>query len=147
MHRRIISSSTSIGSYPEPTASECVPTWTISSVTRNSVAFSVPTPPTGTRYIILVSPTDFTVRPVDFTSNYIANAAYGSATDLNGGVSTPRVTWDLDSGAGAISIAGLAANTIYYFKLVSFKANANNDFNTRNYNTINVLSTYTRTSR
>ena len=146
MLRRVLSSSTPSGSYPEPSDAQCASGLTITGATRNTVSLSWTAGSTGTRVVILASTVAVTANPIDFTSNYAANASYTLATDLNGVTGTlPRVVYD--GNATAMTVSGLAANTIYYFKLVSFKANANNDFNTRNYNTINVLSTYTRTSR
>lgn len=146
MRRRFIEDKLPTGSYPEPLASECAIGITITGVTRNTVSLSWTAGAVGTRVVILASTATITANPVDFTSNYTANASYTLATDMNGLTGTlPRVVYDGD--ATAMTVSGLAANTIHYFKVLTYKANANNDYNTRNYNTINVLSTYTRTSR
>lgn len=146
MRRRHIEDRTPTGSYPEPTASECAIGIAITGVTRNTVSLSWTAGATGTKVMVLASGgADFTTKPVDFTSNYTADASYPVATDLNGGTTTPRVVYAGD--ATAMTISGFAANTLQYIKVFTFKANANNDYNTRNYNTINALSTYVRTSR
>ena len=146
MLRRVISSSTPNGSYPEPIASECASGITITGVTRNTVSFSWTAGAAGTRVVILASTATINANPIDFSSDYTANASYTLATNLSGITgTTPRVVYDDD--ATAMTVSGLAANTLHYFKVFTHKANANNDFNTRNYNTVNVLSTYIRTSR
>ena len=146
MLRRVLSSSTPIGSYPEPTASECATGITITGVTRNTVSLSWTAGSTGTRVVVLASTVAITANPIDFISNYTANASYTLATNLSGVTgTTPRVVYDGD--ATAMAVSGLAANTIYYFKVFTYFADASNNYNTRNYNTANFLSTYTRTSR
>lgn len=149
MHRRIISSSTSVGSYPEPTASECVPTLTIMSTAgRTSIVLAISTVPSGTRYVIIVQPNSApTEQPIDFSSNYTATMNYVTSTDLVGGNGTARVVIDSNLTGNYISIGGLSAMTTYYFRLYSYKANANNDYNTRNYNTVDFRAVSARTSR
>lgn len=148
MRRRIISSSTSVGSYPEPTASECVPTFSATGAARNHIVLSIPTVPAGTRYIIIVQPNSApSEQPIDFSSNYTATYNYTASTDLAGGNGVARVVWDGDSIVNNLGIIGLSANTSYYFRLYSYKANANNDYNTRNYNTVDFKSTAYRTTR
>ena len=145
MLRRVLSSSTPSGSYSEPATSECATGITIIGVTRNTVSLSWTAGAVGTRVVILASTATITANPVDFTSNYIANSSYTLATDLNGGTTTPRVVYD--GNATAMTVSGLAANTLQYFKIFTYFADASNNYNTRNYNTANFLSTYTRTSR
>ena len=146
MLRRILSSSVPTGSYPEPSNAQCVSGLTITGVTRNTVSLSWTAGAVGTRVVVLASTASIAANPIDFISNYTANASYTLATNLSGVTgTTPRVVYDGD--ATAMTVSGLAANTIYYFKVFTYFADASNNYNTRNYNTISVLSTYARTSR
>lgn len=150
MRRRVISSSASAGSYPEPTASECATTFRVTGVTSTNVSLAWDAGAAGTRVMIIASPSSSVINktPVDFTSSYAANASYTAATDMNGvssSTTTPRVVYD---GAGtAMTVSGLSFNTLYYFRIFTYKANANNDYNTRNYNTANFLAVPARTNR
>ena len=148
MRRRVISSSTSVGTYPEPIASECATSLKVTGATRNTISLSWTASAGGVRVVILVSPTAFTTEtkyPTDFTSNYTANANQTSATDLDGGTSTPKVVYD--GNVTSMTVSGLSANTPYYFRLYSYKANANNNYNTRNYNTADFSASAARTTR
>lgn len=150
MLRRVLSSSTPIGSYPEPNASECASTFRATGVTSTNVSLAWNAGAVGTRVMIIMSPSSSVVAttPTDFISNYTANASYTAATDMSGvllSTTTPRVVYD---GTGtAMTVSGLSFNTIYYFRLFTYNANANNDYDTRNYNTANFLAVPARTNR
>ena len=150
MLRRIISSSTPNGSYPEPLASKCATLLRVTGVTGTNVSLAWNSGASNTRVMIIASPSSTYIQtlPTDFVSNYTANASYTTASDLSGVLSsttTPHVVYD---GTGtAMTVSGLSSNTPYYFRLFTYFADASNTPGSRNYNTASFLSVAARTNR
>ena len=151
MRKRIISSSTPNGSLPEPDSSQCASGLVITGVTRNTVSLLWTAGASGTRVVVLAlaGASTLSENPVDFASDYTANATYTLATSLTNqatpAAGTARVVYN--GNATAMTVSGLAANTLHAFKVITYNADASNDFFSRNYNTKDTLLKYTRTSR
>lgn len=147
MRRRFIEDKTPIGSYPEPIASECASLLKVIGATRFTISLSWTAGAANTRYIVIASPSVLSVDtiPLDFISNYTANASYTSATDLNNGATSIRVVYDgTDT---AMTVSGLSAYTPYYFRIFTYYADASNTLGSRNYNTSVDVRTAARTTR
>lgn len=147
MLRRILSSSTPIGSYPEPSDAQCASALKVTGATRNTISLSWTAGASDARYIIIASPAVLTAAeiPHDFISNYTADASYTYATDLNNGTTSIRVVYD--GNATAMTVSGLSANKPYYFRIFTYFADAGITLGSRNYNTSVDVRTAARTTR
>ena len=147
MLRRVLSSRTPTGSYPEPSDAQCASGFRTTGVTRSTISLSWTAGAANTRYIVIVSPSVLSADtiPHDFISNYTVSGNYTGATDLNNGTTSIRVIYN--GNATGVTVSGLTYNTPYYFRIFTYFADASNNYNTRNYNTAVDARSASRTTR